>query len=96
MSTNEQTRKEKTSAVETLHAEIDELMASIAKGTQEIMDLTTEIANIDKAVRALGGRCLRSALGLCSSYRGFRAVPGGLLGKLWSGEWPRGIVALCA
>merc|ERR1719453_2412376 len=31
LSTNEQTRKEKTSAVETLHAEIDELEASIAK-----------------------------------------------------------------
>merc|ERR1712159_216546 len=31
LSTNEQTRKEKTEAVETLHAEIDELEASIAK-----------------------------------------------------------------
>merc|ERR1719453_2132199 len=47
LSTNEQTRKEKTSAVETLHAEIDELTASIAKATQEITDLTAEI---DKAV----------------------------------------------
>merc|ERR1719240_759231 len=36
LSTNEQTRKEKTQAVETLHAEIDELSASIAKLTQEI------------------------------------------------------------
>ena len=34
LSTNEQTRKEKTAAVETLHAEIDELSASIAKLTQ--------------------------------------------------------------
>merc|ERR1719335_1362983 len=34
LSTNEQTRKEKTSAVETLHAEIDELTASIAKATE--------------------------------------------------------------
>merc|ERR1719262_1296609 len=50
LSTNEQTRKEKTAAVETLHAEIDELSASIAKGTQEITDLTAEIASIDKAV----------------------------------------------
>merc|ERR1719247_1127041 len=33
LSTNEQTRKEKTEAVETLHAEIDELEASIAKAT---------------------------------------------------------------
>merc|ERR1719454_2304886 len=40
LSTNEQTRKEKTEAVETLHAEIDELSASIAKLTQEITDLT--------------------------------------------------------
>merc|ERR1719387_1679457 len=31
LATNEQTRKEKTAAVETLHAEIDELGASIAK-----------------------------------------------------------------
>merc|ERR1719335_1666541 len=31
LSTNEQTRKEKTEAVETLHAEIDQLEASIAK-----------------------------------------------------------------
>merc|ERR1712073_165818 len=30
LSTNEQTRKEKTEAVETLHAEIDQLEASIA------------------------------------------------------------------
>merc|ERR1712224_197475 len=34
LSTNEQTRKEKTEAVETLHAEIDELEASIAKLTE--------------------------------------------------------------
>merc|ERR1712216_1115517 len=50
LSTNEQTRREKTSAVETLHAGIDELEASIAKLTQEITDLTAEIAAIDKAV----------------------------------------------
>merc|ERR1719444_644246 len=34
LSTNEQTRKEKTEAVETLHAEIDQLEASIAKLTE--------------------------------------------------------------
>merc|ERR1719326_2823480 len=34
LSTNEQTRKEKTQAVETLHTEIDELEASIAKLTE--------------------------------------------------------------
>merc|ERR1719449_341442 len=36
LSTNEQTRKEKTEAVETLHAEIDQLEASIAKLTEDI------------------------------------------------------------
>merc|ERR1719502_612594 len=50
LSTNEQTRKEKTAAVETLHAEIDELSASSAKLTQDITDLTAEIAESDKAV----------------------------------------------
>ena len=35
LSTNEQTRKEKTQAVETLHAEIDDLEASIAKLTED-------------------------------------------------------------
>ena len=49
LSTNEQTRKEKTAAVETLHAEIDELKASIAKLTQEITDA-------EAAVDALYGR----------------------------------------
>merc|ERR1719446_2012195 len=40
LSTNEQTRKEKTEQVEMLHAEIDELEATIAKLTEEITDLT--------------------------------------------------------
>merc|ERR1711920_645824 len=35
LSTNEQTRKEKTEAVETLHAEIDQLEASISKLTED-------------------------------------------------------------
>merc|ERR1712187_774590 len=39
LSTNEQTRKEKTEAVEMLHAEIDELDASIAKLTEDISEL---------------------------------------------------------
>merc|ERR1719271_303657 len=50
LSTNEQTRKEKTEAVETLHAEIDEPKASIAKLTEEIAELTQAVAEIDKAV----------------------------------------------
>ena len=43
LSTNEQTRKEKTEAVETLHAEIDQLEASIAKLTEDISELTKAI-----------------------------------------------------
>merc|ERR1719330_949605 len=47
LSTNEQTRAEKTEAVETLHAEIDQLEASIAKLTEEISDLTKAVADLD-------------------------------------------------
>merc|ERR1719253_41231 len=50
LSTNEQTRKEKTSAVETLHAEIDELEASIAKLTDDITDLSAAVAELDAAM----------------------------------------------
>jgi prefoldin subunit 5/histone H3/H4 len=50
LGTNEQTRKEKTNAVETLHSEIDELTATIAKLGQEITDLSKEIAEADKAL----------------------------------------------
>merc|ERR1719240_2378780 len=39
MATNEQTRTEKASAVETLSAEIDELTASVAKLTAEVAEL---------------------------------------------------------
>merc|ERR1719421_1408221 len=48
LSTNEQTRKEKTEAVEALHAHIDELEASIAKLTEEIAELTQAVAEIDR------------------------------------------------
>jgi len=50
LQTNEQTRKEKTDAVETLHAEIDELQASIAKLTEQITDTTQAISELDAAV----------------------------------------------
>jgi prefoldin subunit 5 len=50
LGTNEQTRKEKTNAVETLHSEIDELSATIAKLGQEITDLSNEISEADKAL----------------------------------------------
>merc|ERR1719460_535850 len=38
LATNEQTRKEKTEAVEVLHSEIDELQASIAQLTEQIAE----------------------------------------------------------
>merc|ERR1719461_597314 len=50
LATNEQTRKEKTAAVETLHAEIDVLEASIAKLAEEIAELTEAIAALDAAM----------------------------------------------
>merc|ERR1719356_782961 len=50
LATNEQTRKTKTMAVETLHAEIDQLETSIAKLTEEIAEHTKEEAELRKAV----------------------------------------------
>merc|ERR1719387_3078408 len=51
LSTNEQTRKEKTEAIETLHAEIDGLSATIAKLTEQIAHLTTSVEELDAAVK---------------------------------------------
>jgi len=50
LSTNEQTRKEKTDAVETLHAEIDELESSLAKLAEDITDLSKAVAELDAAM----------------------------------------------
>jgi tetratricopeptide (TPR) repeat protein len=50
LSTNEQTRKEKTVAVEGLTSDIDELQASIAKLTEDLTELTEAVAELDAAV----------------------------------------------
>merc|ERR550514_2302927 len=50
LSTNEQTRKEKTESVEVLHSEIDELEATIAQLTNQIADLNKAMADSDQAV----------------------------------------------
>merc|ERR1719161_104559 len=50
LTTNEQTRKEKTEAVETLMAEKDELEASIQKLTEEIEALSKAIEELDAAM----------------------------------------------
>merc|ERR1740130_268328 len=42
--------RKKTSAVETLHAEIDQLEASLAKLTEDITDLTKAVAELDAAM----------------------------------------------
>jgi len=47
---NEQTRKEKTEAVELLHAEVDELSASLVKLTHEITELNQAVVDLDSAV----------------------------------------------
>mmetsp|Transcript_74637 Transcript_74637/g.140714 ORF Transcript_74637/g.140714 Transcript_74637/m.140714 type:complete len:668 (-) Transcript_74637:55-2058(-) len=48
LASNEQTRKEKTNAVETLQAEVDELKASIAKLTEEMGELADGVATLDQ------------------------------------------------
>jgi|EP00927_Polykrikos_kofoidii_P061950 hypothetical protein len=50
LATNEQTRTEKTDAVETLHAETDLLIASSTKLTKEIGDLSAAVADLDAAM----------------------------------------------
>merc|ERR1719454_359964 len=50
LATNEQTRTEKTEAVDLLNSEIDELDASISQLTEEISELTNAVAASDKAV----------------------------------------------
>jgi len=50
MNSNSQTRKEKTEAVETLRAELDELTGSIAELTEEITEMVKAVAESDKAV----------------------------------------------
>ena len=50
LAANEKTRSQKTQAVETLHAEIDELTATIAKLGQDLTELSEAVAALDKAV----------------------------------------------
>jgi len=50
LSTNEQTRKEKTEAVQMLTAEIDELKASVAELTEDIGELSKSVAELDQAM----------------------------------------------
>merc|ERR1719247_2469687 len=50
LSTNEQTRKEKTSSVETLTAEVDELEATIGQLSAQITELTQSVADLDAAI----------------------------------------------
>jgi len=50
LSTNAQTRKEKTSAVESLQAEIDSLVASIAKLTEDVNELSKASAELAAAM----------------------------------------------
>merc|ERR1719287_178725 len=50
LATNGKTRQEKTEAVETLHAEIDMLTASIAKLGEDLAALTKAVAELDAAM----------------------------------------------
>lgn len=51
LATNGRTRKEKTDAVETLNAEIDELTASIAQLAEQLAELRTQVSNLDAAMQ---------------------------------------------
>merc|ERR1712216_926293 len=53
LSTNEQTRKEKTTQVEGLHAEIDELEASLTQLTEEITESQEAQTAVSQAVTVL-------------------------------------------
>jgi len=55
LGTNEQTRKEKTESVVTLHAEIDELQASISMITEQLTELSQAVAELDAAVAKATG-----------------------------------------
>jgi len=50
LATNEQTRVEKTQAIETLHAEIDQLTTSVAKLKADVAKLTKSVADLEKAM----------------------------------------------
>merc|ERR1719247_1718815 len=50
LSTNEQTRKEKTESVQMLTAEIDELNSSIAQLGEDIAELSKSLAELDQAM----------------------------------------------
>merc|ERR1719272_1722751 len=50
LASNEQTRKEKTVAVEGLTSDIDGLQASIAKLTEDLTELSEAVAELDAAV----------------------------------------------
>lgn len=50
LATNEQTRNQKTTAIEMLNADIDELEASIAKLTEDLSELSQAVADLDTAM----------------------------------------------
>merc|ERR1719183_2596716 len=50
LSSNEQTRKEKTESVQMLTAEIDELNASVAQLGEDIKELSKAVAELDKGM----------------------------------------------
>merc|ERR1719230_1954322 len=85
LSTNEQTRKEKTEAVETLNAEIDQLNASIAKLTEDISELTKAVAELDAAMaKATKLRQAEKAEPeiFDEAYKGMGGESGGVVGML--------------
>merc|ERR1719352_564030 len=88
LSTNEQTRKEKTAAVETLHAEIDELKASIAKLAQEAQTAVAQAVSVLKEFYEKAGEATsllqkkQEPEIFDAPYTGMQSENGGIVGML--------------
>merc|ERR1712048_539853 len=92
LSTNEQTRKEKTEAVEMLHAELDELEASIAKLTEDISELTKAVAQALTVLKEFYAKAAEATAFLQQQpeapeifdkpYQGMQSENGGVVGML--------------
>merc|ERR1719327_1501039 len=85
LSTNEQTRKEKTEAVEMLHAEIDELKSSIAQLGEDLSELSKALVVLKEFyAKAAEATALvqRQPDIFDSPYKGMGAESGGVIGML--------------
>jgi len=81
LSTNEQTRKEKTESVETLHAEIDQLdLANLAEDFEtkhaKLDQLTASVAKVVEGTTELAKACAKLDAAVSEAMEGDRPEPG--------------------